>query len=145
MYQQTKINTQVQFSQTLTSHYFDQSTQTLCANGNVQNAQDFLMKFLDFLKLNNQENDFMALASGLMENTIDKDNIAWLAALHRGRYSKCKTTCNMKYDTEYVEFFSLFYILFGASALNILDLDILDLLYPETTENCVTVENICQV
>ena len=66
------------------------------------------MKFLDFLKLNNQENDFMALASASYgEYKTDKDNIAWLVSTSQRKVLKsCKTTCSMKYDTEYVEFFS---------------------------------------
>ena len=81
---------------------------------------NFLENFWGFLKANNQNNDFMSLALGLMENQINKDNIAWLSALHKGRYSNCTTTCSTKYDSQYVEFFSLFYILFRASALNVL-------------------------
>ena len=83
-------------------------------------SQNFSTNFGTFLKLHNQENDFISLASGLMEKKIDTDNIAWQSALHRGKFTSCGTTCNMKYDTGYVEFFSLFYLLFGASALSVL-------------------------
>ena len=37
-----------------------------------------------------------------------------------GRLSACTTTCNMKYDKHYVDFFAIVYLLFGASCLNVL-------------------------
>ena len=56
----------------------------------------------------------------LMKHQIPSDNMAWLAALHLGHYSRCKTICNMKYDAKYAEFFSLLYLLFRSSILNVL-------------------------
>ena len=121
--QQTEVINCDKYSQTSTTKSNERSSQTSCtynySNG-VHYVPEFLGNFWEFLKVNNQNNDFMSLALRLMENQINKDNIAWLSALHRGRYSNCTTTCSMKYDSEYVEFFSLFFILFGASALNIL-------------------------
>ena len=66
------------------------------------NITEFFHKFLDFLKLHNQENDFTSLASGLMENKTDTDNNAWQSALDRERFASCGTTCNVKYDTGYM-------------------------------------------
>ena len=37
-----------------------------------------------------------------------------------GRYAQCKSTTGMRYDSDYIEFFSLLYLLFGGSALNVL-------------------------
>ena len=55
-----------------------------------------------------------------MSEDIPIDNLAWLSALHVGRYVKCKMTCSMKYDQKYSEFFSLLYLLFGSAVLNVL-------------------------
>ena len=55
-----------------------------------------------------------------MSEDIPIDNLAWLSALHIGRYVKCKMTCSMKYDQKYSEFFSLLYLLFGSAVLNVL-------------------------
>ena len=89
----------------------------------MNTAQQLLISFLefwDFLKNSGQSKDFVKLASSLMSEDIPADNLAWLSALHIGRYVKCKTTCSMKYDQKYSEFFSLLYLLFGSALLNIL-------------------------
>ena len=72
--------------------------------------------------LHNQEQltDFINLAQGLLDGKIKLHNMAWTVALHMGRFSACTTTCNMKYDKHYVDIFSVLYLLFGASCLNVL-------------------------
>ena len=55
-----------------------------------------------------------------MNGNIDLDNMSWFAALHMGRYSSLKSTCQMSYHPAYVDFYSLVYMLFSASAINVL-------------------------
>ena len=76
--------------------------------------------FWEHLKSAGQCDDFIKLSYSLMVEQIPSDNMAWLSALHMGQYLQCKTTCNMKYDPKYVEYFSLLYLLFGSSVLNVL-------------------------
>ena len=47
-------------------------------------------------------------------------NLSWKCALDMGKLSMCKTTTKMKYDPECVEFFSLFALMFGSSAVDVL-------------------------
>ena len=89
-----------------------------CENGPT--VTDFFSHFWEFLKKSGQSKDFVKLASGLISEDIPIDNLAWLSALHIGRYVKCKMTCIMKYDQKYSEFFSLLYLLFGSAVLNVL-------------------------
>ena len=62
----------------------------------------------------------MNLTRGLVEETLDPNNMAWKAVLHLGRYAACSSTTGMRYDEEYVEFLALLNILYGTSVLNIL-------------------------
>ena len=83
-------------------------------------SDEFMDRFASFLEENSQLDDFLTLAENLVSGNVKPDNLAWKSALHRGRYSGCTTTCNMRYDTEYSEFFALLYLIFGSSALNVL-------------------------
>ena len=71
---------------------------------------DFFSDFWEILNKSDQSKDFSKLASSLMSEDIPIDNLAWLSALHIGRYVKFETTCSMKYDQKYSEFFSLLYL-----------------------------------
>ena len=81
---------------------------------------EFFKMFWEHLKSAGQCDDFIKLSYSLMVEQIPSDNMVWLSALHMGQYLQCKTTCNMKYDPKYVEYFSLLYLLFGSSVLNVL-------------------------
>ena len=76
--------------------------------------------FYRYLSSNGQLKDFISLVEGLINNKIQSKNMAWKAALHMGRYAQCKSTTGMRYDSDYVEFLSLLYLLFGGSALNVI-------------------------
>ena len=86
---------------------------------NEISISNFFEMFWEHLKGEGQCDNFIKLAFSLMRHQIPSDNMAWLSALHLGHYSRCKTTCNMKYDPKYAEFFSLLYLLFGSSILNV--------------------------
>ena len=76
--------------------------------------------FYRYLSSNGQLKDFISLVEGLINNKIQSKNMAWKAALRMGRYAQCKSTTGMRYDSDYVEFLSLLYLLFGGSALNVI-------------------------
>ena len=74
--------------------------------------KEFLdMKFQDslcqFLSRTGQLRDFLNLTKGLVEETVDHNNMAWKVVLHLGRYAACSSKTGMHYDEEYVEFLAL--------------------------------------
>ena len=79
-----------------------------------------ISKFYNGLHNEGQFTDFINLAKGLLDGKIKWHNMAWTGALHMGKLSACTTTCNMKYNKHYVDFFIIVYLLFGASYLNVL-------------------------
>ena len=121
---QASFKTDSKTSQTVTKESKSKSTQVmeekLRKEFGFLKVSDFFLQFWNFTKEKKQSHDVLLLCKALMSGKLPKDNMAWLCALHRGQYSNCTTTCNMKYDSSYTEFFSLFYHLFGASALNVL-------------------------
>ena len=72
-----------------------------------------ISKFYNGLHNEGQFTDFINLAKGLLDGKIKWHNMAWTGALHMGWLSACTTTCNMKYDKPYVDFFAIVYLLFG--------------------------------
>ena len=123
---QTDVQTSSKSSQCIPSQQCHCSVQTenseeyLDHGENEISISNFFEMFWEHLKGEGQCDDFIKLAFSLMRHQIPSDNMAWLSALHLGHYSRCKTTCNMKYDPKYAEFFSLLYLLFGSSILNVL-------------------------
>ena len=88
--------------------------------------KDFLdEKFQDslcqFLSRTGQLRDFLNLTKGLLDETVNCNNMAWKAVLHLGRYAACSSTISMHYDDKYVEFLALLNMLYGLSVLNILN------------------------
>ena len=59
---------------------------------------------------------FCSIGTGKLKTS----NLSWKCALDMGKMSLLKTTTNMTYDPECVEFFSLFALMFGCSAVNVL-------------------------
>ena len=123
---QTDVQTSSKSSQCIPSQQCHCSVQTenseeyLDHGGKWNKYIKLFEMFWEHLKGEGQFDDFIKLAISLMRHQIPSDNMAWLSALHLGHYSRCKTTCNMKYGPKYAEFFSLLYLLFGSSILNIL-------------------------
>ena len=64
--------------------------------------------------------DFVNLATGLINNKIHPKNLAWQSALHMGWYSACPTMTVMRYEPEYMVFMAVMNLLFGSSTLNVL-------------------------
>ena len=68
----------------------------------------------------NQLKDFENLLRNISSGKIDPTNICWLLNIHLGRLISVNSTTQMRWNQEIVEFFSIVYILFGASAINVL-------------------------
>ena len=56
----------------------------------------------------------------MKSGAIRSQNLSWLSALYMGWYSACETTCSMWYDKTILEFYQLYYLLFGSCSLNAL-------------------------
>ena len=75
---------------------------------------------LNILAQYDQLKDFESLLRNIASGVIPPDNICWLLNMHLGRLSSVTSTTQMRWNPEIVEFFSIIYILFGASAINVL-------------------------
>ena len=67
-----------------------------------------------------QLQDFENLLRNISCGKIDPNNICWLLNIHLGRLTSISSTTQMRWNQEIVKFFSIVYILFGASAINVL-------------------------
>ena len=67
-----------------------------------------------------QLQDFENLLWNISCGKIDPNNICWLLNIHLGRLTSVSSTTQMRWNQEIVKFFSVVYILFGASAINVL-------------------------
>ena len=76
--------------------------------------------FINFLEKHDQLKDFMTLTQALQSGRIDPNNLSWISTLHMGRYSNCPSTTGMRYNQSLMEFYQLYYLLFGPCALNVL-------------------------
>ena len=98
------------------------STQT---NLDANNDNDTLhfrgwTEFCSKLKDANQIGRFQNLITAVGSEKLKTTNLAWKSCLDMGVLSNLKFTTSVRYDRDCVEFFSLFYIMFGGSAVNIL-------------------------
>ena len=82
--------------------------------------ETFQDSLCQFLSRTGQLRDFLNLTKGLLEETVDHNNMAWKAVIHLGRYAACSSTTGMHYGEEYVEFLALLNMPYGSSVLNIL-------------------------
>ena len=82
--------------------------------------EKFWENFINFLEQHNQLKNFISLTRGLKSGRLNPNNLSWISALHMGRYSNCPSTTGMQYDQNLMEFYQLYYLLFGSCALNIL-------------------------
>ena len=82
--------------------------------------QNVWESFAETLQKNNQTEKCVKLITALSNGCLKSSNLAWKCALDMGQLCMCTTTTNMGYDKDYVEFFSLFNLMFGSSAINIL-------------------------
>ena len=76
--------------------------------------------FAQQLSEKGQKNSFISLITALGKCRMRFENLSWKSTLDMGKLSLCTSTTNMSYDTDCVEFFSLFALMFGSSAVDVL-------------------------
>ena len=89
----------------------------------TQNSQQQLENWNDFYKKileAKQYSKFQKLVTAIGTGNLKCSNLAWKSCLDMGVLSTLKSTTSMRYDRDCCEFFSLFYIMFGGSAVNVL-------------------------
>ena len=98
------------------------STQTNLDENNDNDTLHFhgWTEFCSKLKDANQIGRFQNLVTAVGSEKLKTTNLAWKSCLDMGVLSNLKSTTSMHYDRECVEFFSLFYIMFGGSTVNVL-------------------------
>ena len=88
-------------------------------------THDIMLKFNDWdsftrnLVEANQVQLFQKLVTSIGTEKLKTTNLAWKSCLDMGVLSTLKSTTSMHYDKDCCEFFSLFYIMFGGSAMNV--------------------------
>ena len=89
------------------------SFQEMIQNGNLNILCNILSQY-------HQLQDFENLLWNISCGKINPNNICWLLNIHLERLTSVSSTTQMQWNQEIVEFFSIAYILFGASAINVL-------------------------
>ena len=74
----------------------------------------------DILSKHDQLHDFKVLLESVTTGKIPPENICWMLNLHLGRLFSLPNTSQMHWHKDIVDFFSVIYILFGASTINVL-------------------------
>ena len=121
---QTGINKKSRSTQCASKSFSTISTQTekeKTIGTHLHNLlQNVWESFAETLQKNNQTEKCVKLITALSNGCLKSSNLAWKCALDMGQLSMCTTTTNMHYDKDCVEFFSLFNLMFGSSAINVL-------------------------
>ena len=110
---------------TCAKHNYTQMRNT-CFPSNETHGQKLLGKmpmWNDFAKVieeANQTDRFCKLVESLANGNLPCTNLVWKSCLDMGTLSICASTTTMRYDKDCVEFFSLFHLMFGSSAINVL-------------------------
>ena len=89
------------------------SFQQLIKNGTLNILCNILSKY-------DQLHDFENLLYNISCGKINPNNICWLLNIHLGRLTSVSITTQMHWNQQIVKFFSIVYILFCASANNVL-------------------------
>ena len=76
--------------------------------------------FVTVIKEHDQTDAVVKLVSAIAQRNLKCSNLSWKCTLDMAKLVLCKTTTNMTYDPECVEFFSVFAFMFGTSAVDVL-------------------------
>ena len=79
-----------------------------------------LLSFEEAITRSGQFDKCTKLIEAVGSGKLSPANLAWKCALDMGTLAMCASTTNMHYDKDCVEFFALFNLMFGASAINVL-------------------------
>ena len=109
---------QVQRSTQTTDLLFETSeTQKLLDKLQVDHAFD---KFVSILNEHEQIDKFVKTVKAIASGELAATNLCWKAALDMGALFSCKSTTQMEYDKEWLEFCQVIYHMFGGGAINAL-------------------------
>ena len=113
----------------LHSSQVERSTQTadkLCEPSESQKFLEKLQvnssfdKFLSILKEHEQIDKFVKTVKAIASGDLRVTNLCWKAALDMGTLFSCKSTTQMEYDKEWLEFCQVIYHMFGGGVINAL-------------------------
>ena len=92
-------------------------TQKLLDKLKVDDAFD---KFVSILNEHEQIEKFVKLVKVIASGELAATNLCWKAALDMGALFSCKSTTQMEYDKEWLEFCQVIYHMFGGGVINAL-------------------------
>ena len=76
--------------------------------------------FVTVIREHDQTDAVQKLVSSIAQCKLKCSNLSWKCTLDMAKLVLCKTTTNMTCDPECAEFFSLFALMFGTSAVDVL-------------------------
>ena len=79
-----------------------------------------LAKFAEILKNNQQTEKFVMCIKAIADRKFEITNLCWKAFLDMGTLFSLKSTTQMEYDSEWLEFCQVIYHMFGAGVVNAL-------------------------
>ena len=77
-------------------------------------------KFVSILKEHEQIDKFIKTVNATASGDLRVTNLCWKAALDMGTLFSCKSTTQMEYDKEWLEFCQVIYHMFGGGVINAL-------------------------
>ena len=77
-------------------------------------------KFVSILKEHEQIDKFVKTVNAIASGDLRVTNLCWKAALDMGTLFSCKSTTQMEYDKEWLEFCQVIYHMFGGGVINAL-------------------------
>ena len=77
-------------------------------------------KFVSILKEHEQIDKFVKTVNAIASGDLHVTNLCWKAALDMGTLFSCKSTTQMEYDKEWLEFCQVIYHMFGGGVINML-------------------------
>ena len=87
---------------------------------NLLCESEYFERFAEILDENEQTNKFVKTIHSIASGNMPVTNLAWKAALDMGNLFSCKSTMQMEYDEEWLEFCQIIYHMFGGGVINAL-------------------------
>ena len=87
---------------------------------NMLNETDAFSKFADIIDSSGQTKKFVKCVQSIALGHLETTNLAWKSFLDMGTLFSLKSTTQMVYDPEWLEFCQVIYHMFGAGVVNAL-------------------------
>ena len=110
----TNCSTSTQYSNPLQTSLHANKLLTLLNEG------DAFSKFAEIIHSNEQTNKFVKCVQSIAFGNLETTNLAWKSFLDMGTLFSLKSTTQMEYDPEWLEFCQVIYHMFGAGVVNAL-------------------------